>query len=124
MVIPSVSSEVELSTVLDCHDTVIIDFWAKWCRPCLGFLPTLETAADRHPDIHFCRVNAAEAKELLQAFEVVSIPTLVVIRDRVMIASQPGLLPEDVLEDLIQKVKALDMQQLHKELDSQGHTQP
>ena len=114
---------VELNAVLDSYNTVFVDFWAKWCRPCLGFLPILEKAADRHPDIFFCRVNAGEAKELRDAFEIESIPTLVVIRDRVMIASQPGLLPSDVLEDLIQKVRVLDMDQVRRELDTQGQNQ-
>ena len=124
MIIQSVSDESELNEVLDSNDTVFVDFWAEWCRPCEGFLPILEKAADRHPDIYFCRVNAGEAKGLTQAFEVESIPTLVVIRDRVMIASQPGLLPKDVLEDLIQKVKTLDMVQVRRELDTEGQTKP
>ena len=122
MTIQSVSDEDELNAVLDSNDTVVVDFWAEWCRPCLGFLPILENAADRHPELCFCRVNAGKAKELMQAFEIESIPTLVVIRDRVMIASQPGLLPRDVLEDLIQKANRLDMDQVRRELDMQGQT--
>ena len=122
MTIQSVSDEDELNAVLDSNDTVVVDFWAEWCRPCLGFLPILENAADRHPELCFCRVNAGKAKELMQAFDIESIPTLVVIRDRVMIASQPGLLPRDVLEDLIQKANRLDMDQVRRELDMQGQT--
>ena len=122
MAIQSVRDDRELNAVLDGNDTVVVDFWAEWCRPCLGFLPILENAADRHPDLCFCRVNAGKAKELTQAFEIESIPTLVVIRDRVMIASQPGLLPRDVLEDLIQKVKMLDMDEVRRDLDMQGQT--
>ncbi len=120
MIIQSVSNEHELGAVLDRNDTVFVDFWAEWCRPCLGFLPILENAADLHPELCFCRANAGEAKELMEAFDIESIPTLVVIRDRVMIASQPGLLPKEVLEDLIQKVKLLDMDQVRRELDTQG----
>ncbi len=122
MAIQSVRDDRELNAVLDGNDTVVVDFWAEWCRPCLGFLPILENAADRHPDLCFCRVNAGKAKELTQAFEIESIPTLVVIRDRVMIAAQPGLLPRDVLEDLIQKVKMLDMDEVRRDLDTQGQT--
>lgn len=116
MDILTLTDEESLGRVVDHHETVIIDFWAPWCAPCTGFLPLLEKASENHPDIVFCRVNTEEHNELAQAFDVKSIPTLVVIRDRVMIASQPGMLPENVLEDLIGKVKALDMTTVHKEL--------
>ena len=77
-----------------------------------------EAAAEHHPDMTFCRVNTEEASGLAQAFEVVSIPTLIAIRERIMIASQPGSLPEPVLEDLIAKVKGLDMDELRREMAS------
>jgi thioredoxin 1 len=95
---------------------VVIDFWAPWCPPCKGFLPILESASESHPDIVFCRVNTEEHKELAQAFDVESIPTLVVVRDRIMVASQPGMLPRSVLEDLIAKVKELDMDEVRREM--------
>ena len=116
MAILSLNDEAGLAQVVDRHDTVVIDFWAPWCRPCRGFLPILEKAAERHPEIVFCSVNTEGHKELAQAFDVESIPTLVVIRDGIMIASQPGSLPEDVLEDLIQKVKGLDMDGVRREM--------
>jgi thioredoxin-like negative regulator of GroEL len=77
----------------------------------------LEKASEDHPDVVFCRVNTEEHKDLAQAFEVKSIPTLVVIRDRIMIASQPGMLPNNVLEDLIAKVKKLDMDEVRREME-------
>ncbi len=95
---------------------VVIDFWAPWCAPCKGFLPILEKASEIHPDIVFCRVNTDEHKELAQAFDVKSIPALVVVRDGIMIASQPGMLPNDVLEDLIGKVKGLDMDEVRRDM--------
>jgi thioredoxin 1 len=116
MAILTLTDEESLGPVVDHHETVVIDFWAPWCAPCKGFLPILEKAADRHPELAFCRVNTEEHKELAQAFDVESIPTLVVIRDRIMIASQPGMLPEDVLEDLIGKVKELDMDEVREEM--------
>jgi thioredoxin-like negative regulator of GroEL len=76
----------------------------------------LEKASEDHPDIVFCRVNTEEQKALSQAFEVKSIPTLIVVRDRIMIASQPGMLPKSVLEDLIDKVKKLDMDEVRREM--------
>ena len=116
MSIFTLTDEASLGRCVDRHDTVVIDFWAPWCAPCRGFLPILEKASESHPDIAFCRVNTQEHSELAQAFDVESIPTLVVIRDRIMIASQPGMLPEDVLDDLIGQVKGLDMDQVRREM--------
>ncbi len=118
MPILTLNDEEALGQVVDQHDTVVIDFWAPWCAPCRGFLPILEKASESHPDIAFCRVNTQEHKQLAQAFDVESIPTLVVIRDRIMIASQPGMLPEDVLENLIGEVQGLDMDEVRKEMES------
>ena len=116
MSILTLNDEESLGQVVDHHGVVVIDFWAPWCAPCKGFLPILEKASETHADIVFCRVNTEDHKELAQAFDVKSIPTLVVIRDRVMVASQPGMLPEDVLEDLIGKVKNLDMDEVRREM--------
>jgi thioredoxin 1 len=116
MSILTLNDEESLGRVVDHHDTVVIDFWAPWCAPCKGFLPVLEKASEDHPDVVFCRVNIGEHKALAHAFEVKSIPTLVVVRDRIMIASQPGMLPKNVLEDLIAKVKKLDMDEVRKEM--------
>ena len=116
MSILTLNDEEDLGRVVDHHEIVVIDFWAPWCAPCRGFLPILEKASESHPDIAFCRVNTEEHKELAQAFEVKSIPTLVVIRERIMIASQPGMLPADVLEDLIEKAQGLDMDEVRREM--------
>jgi len=120
MVIPPVTDEQELDEILNTHDIVIVDFWAQWCRACKSFLPILADAAVQHPEVYFCRVNSGEAKDLTRAFDVDSIPTLVVIRDRILIASQPGLLPSEVLEDLVQQIKVLDMEQVRWEMETQG----
>ena len=118
MSILTLDDEERLGHVVDHNDIVMIDFWAPWCAPCKRFLPILEKASERHADIVFCRVNTEDHKDLAQAFDVESIPTLVVIRDRIMVASQPGMLPEDVLEDLIGKVKDLDMDEVRREMNS------
>ena len=118
MPILTLNDEEGLGQVVDHHEIVVIDFWAPWCAPCRGFLPILEKASESHPDIAFCRVNTEEHKELAQAFDVESIPTLGVIRDRIMIASQPGMLPEDVLEDLIEKAQGLDMDEVRSEMEN------
>jgi thioredoxin 1 len=118
MSILTLNDEEDLGRVVDRHGIVVIDFWAPWCAPCRGFLSILEKASESHPEIAFCRVNTEENKEFAQAFEVKSIPTLVVIRERIMIASQPGMLPEDVLEDLIEKSQELDMDELRREMEN------
>ena len=118
MSILTLNNEEDLGRVVDRHGIVVIDFWAPWCAPCRGFIPILEKASESHPEIAFCRVNTEERKELAQAFDVKSIPTLVVIRERIMIASQPGMLPEDVLEDLIEKSQALDMEEVRREIEN------
>jgi thioredoxin len=118
MPILTLNDETELGQVVDHHDTVVIDFWAPWCAPCRQFLPILEKASEQHRGIAFCRVNTEEQKALAQAFDVQSIPTLVVIRERIMVASQPGMLPENVLEELIERAQHLDMDELRREMES------
>jgi len=115
--IRTINDEAGLEAVLDQRDTVVIDFWAPWCPPCREFIPVLERAADRHPDIAFCRASVEDSKELAQAFDVESIPTVVVIRDRIMIASQPGYLPPDKLDGLLRQVRDLDMDGLRREME-------
>jgi thioredoxin 1 len=123
MSILTLNDEEGLGRVVDHHDTVVIDFWAPWCAPCKGFLPILEKASERHADIVFCRVNTEEHEELGQAFDVKAIPTLVVIRDRIILASEQGMLPEDVLEDLIGQVKDLDMDEVRREMEEREEEQ-
>lgn len=98
------------------NDMVIVDFWAPWCAPCRGFAPTYEEASEKHADIVFAKVNTEEQQELAGYFQIRSIPTLMVFREKVIIFSQPGALPASGLEELIEGIKKVDMAQVHKEI--------
>jgi thioredoxin 1 len=110
-----IATESQLGRILEETDTVIIDFWSPVCPPCKAFAPVFEEAAGRHTDVSFCKVNTREDEELSGAFDVEHIPTLVVIRDRVLVASQPGYLQAEQLDDLLRQVAALDMEALTEE---------
>lgn len=105
-------------------DTVLVDFWAEWCGPCKMFAPTFEAAAEKHPDIVFAKVDTEAQPELAGYFNIRSIPTLMVFRENVILYSQAGALPAAMLDSLIDQVKAVDMEDVHRQIaeaDHEGH---
>jgi thioredoxin 1 len=122
---------VELTTenfneVVSAPGTVLVDFWAAWCGPCRGFAPVFEKAAETHDDIVFGKVDTEAQVELAQAFNVASIPTLMAVRDGVVLYAQPGALPAAALEELIGKVRAVDMDEVREAIakEQQEQDQP
>jgi thioredoxin 1 len=108
------------STIVD-NDTVLVDFWAAWCGPCRAFGPVYEKVSEDHPDVVFAKVDTEDQQELAQHFNIRSIPTLMIFRDQVGIYSQPGALPEPMLRDLIDKARALDMDDVRAQMADHDH---
>ena len=95
---------------------VVLDWWATWCGPCRAFAPVFERVAAKHTDVVFGKVNTEEQRELAAEFQINAIPTLMIIRDGVMLFNRPGMVPQGALEDIVAQVKDLDMDEVRRKI--------
>ncbi len=98
---------------------VIIDYWAPWCGPCRSFTPIFEEVSEQHKDITFVKVNTEQEQVLASSLQIRSIPTLMIFREQVILYSEPGALSAPQLNELIDKIKKVDMAQVHKDMKNQ-----
>jgi thioredoxin 1 len=107
-------------TTITSNDIVLVDWWASWCGPCRMFGPIFEAAAEANDDIVFGKIDTEAEQELAGAAGIMSIPTLMIFREGVLVFSQPGALPANALDDLITQVRALDMDEVHRAVAEQA----
>lgn len=107
------------NATIDGSNLVIVDFWAPWCGPCRMFAPTFEAVSEQYPDVVFAKLNTEDQQELAASFNIRSIPTLMVFREKVIVFSQAGMLPKAGFEQVVQKSLELDMAKVHAEIAAQ-----
>ena len=111
-------TEKDFAATIEKEGIVFLDFWADWCGPCKAFAPVYEAASDKNPDIVWGKVNTEEQQALAGSFGITSIPTLMIFRDGIGVFAQPGMLPAAALDELVEKVKELDMNDVRKQVEA------
>lgn len=111
--------EKEFETLITQSPIVFVDFWAEWCGPCKMFGPIFEAASEKHSDVVFAKVDTEAERSLAGAAGITSIPTLMAFRDGILLFRQPGALPAPSLEELIASIKAVDMEEIRREVAAQ-----
>ncbi|MEZ5239366.1 MAG: thioredoxin [Microthrixaceae bacterium] len=111
-------TEATFAETVDADGLVLVDLWAEWCGPCKMFAPIFEKVSEAHPDAVFAKVDTEAEQNLAGQLGVMSIPTLMVFRDGILLFNQAGALPEAALEDLVSQAEALDMDQVRSELEA------
>ena len=106
--------------LIESDGIVLVDFWAAWCGPCRQFAPVFEAASEEHQDIRFLKVDTEGEPELAARASITSIPTLMAFRDGILVYARPGALPAPMLEQLIEGVRALDMDDVRRQLAAEA----